>query len=72
MGRKVGAAVPLCVEELVSYLTVWPGPRPTSVPSGTLIYSIVRPQYTNVADRQTGETKVPYSIGQTVSQTVAE
>ena len=32
--------------------TVSPGPRPTSVPSRTLIHSTVWPQNTNVADRQ--------------------
>ena len=33
--------------------TVWPGPRPTSVPSGILIHPTVWPQYTNVSGRQT-------------------
>jgi len=32
--------------------TMWPGPRPTSVPSGILIHPTVWPQYTNVTDRQ--------------------
>jgi len=31
-------------------------PRGTSLPSGILIYPSVWPQYTNVADRQTGQT----------------
>jgi len=35
--------------------TMWPGPRPTSVPSGIVIQSTVWPQYTNVTDRQTGQ-----------------
>ena len=38
--------------------TMWPGPRPTSTPSGVLIYPTVWPQYTNVTDRQTGHTMV--------------
>jgi len=29
-----------------------PEPRPTSVPSGILIHPTVRPQYTNITDRQ--------------------
>jgi len=33
--------------------TMWPGPRPTSIPSGILIHPTVWPQYTNVTDRQT-------------------
>jgi len=36
--------------------TVWPGPKPTSVPSGTLIHPTVWSQYTNVTDRQTART----------------
>ena len=31
--------------------TMWPGPRPTSIPSGILIHPAVWPQYTNVTDR---------------------
>ena len=33
--------------------TMWPGPRPTSVPSGILIHPNVWPHYTNVTNRQT-------------------
>jgi len=33
--------------------TMWPGPRPTCIPSFILIRPIVWPQYTNVTDRQT-------------------
>jgi len=38
--------------------TMWPGPRPTCLPSFILIRQTVWPQYTNVADRQdrTGQT----------------
>jgi len=32
--------------------TMWPGPRPTSLPGGIFIYPTLCPQYTNVADRQ--------------------
>ena len=31
--------------------TMWPGPRPASIPSGILIHPTVWPQYTNVTDR---------------------
>jgi len=30
---------------------IWPGPRPTFVPSGILFHPTVWPQYTNVTDR---------------------
>jgi len=53
MGRKVGAAVPLSVGGAgFPFNTMSPGPRPTSVPSGSLIHLTVWPQYTNVTDRQ--------------------
>jgi len=50
--------------------TMWPGPRPTSMPSFILIRPIVWPQCTNVTDRQTGQRTD--SMGRTVLQTVAE
>jgi len=34
--------------------TMWPGPRPTSIPSGIFIHPTVWPQYTNVTDMQIG------------------
>ena len=49
--------------------TMWPGPRPTCVPSFILIRTTVWPQCTNVTDRQTGQWTD--SIGRTVLQTVA-
>ena len=57
MGRKVdGAAVPLSVGGAGSRSNIMrPGPRPTSIPSGILIYPSVCPQYTNVTDRQDRE-----------------
>jgi len=36
--------------------TMWPGPRPTYMPSLIFIYLIVWPQYTNVTDRQAIQT----------------
>jgi len=46
MGRKVGAAVPLLgVRRAGSPSnTMWPGSRPTFIPSGILIYPAVWPQ----------------------------
>jgi len=42
VGQKVGAAVPLSVGGAESpSSTMWPEPRPTSVPSGILIHSAV-------------------------------
>ena len=66
MGRKVGAAVPLSGAAESPSNTMWPGPRPTSMPSGILIHPSVWPQYTNVTDR-TGQTEqtTSDSIGRT-------
>jgi len=45
MGGKVGAALPLTVEGAGSPSnTMWPGPRPTPVPSGILLHPTVWPQ----------------------------
>jgi len=57
--------------------TMWPGQRPTSMPSFILIHETVWPQYTNVTDRtgpdrQTDRGKRSDSIGQTVLETVAQ
>jgi len=59
--------------------TMWPGPRPTSIPSFILIRSTVWPQYINVTDRQDNgpiaqgkpfykrspKNGLPYAIGRT-------
>ena len=54
--------------------TMWPGLRPTSMPSCILIHPTVWPQYTNVTDRQTHRTYRQWTdgTGQTVLQTVAQ
>ena len=56
--------------------TMWPEPRPTSVPSFILVHPTVWPQYTNITDRQTAETgqdrQWSDSIEQNVLQTVAQ
>ena len=36
--------------------TMWPGPRRTCLPTFVLIHATVWPQYTNVTERQTGQT----------------
>jgi len=52
---------------------MWPGPRPTCMPSFILIRPTVWPQYTNVTDKQTGQTgQRTDSIGRTVLQTVVQ
>jgi len=57
MGRKLGAVMltkcctPLGRGVGFSFITMWPGLRPTGVPSFTLIHPTVWPQYTNVTDR---------------------
>ena len=76
MGQKVGGGCcALFVGELGLHLTVWPGRRPISVPSGILIHPTVWPQYTNVTDsqtdRHTGQTgQRSRSVGLTVTLTV--
>jgi len=56
--EKLVSTVPFCVggagspSNTMSPHRMWPGPRPTSVPSGILIHPTVWPQYTNVTDRQ--------------------
>jgi len=49
---KIGA-VPFGDGSWAPCNAVWPGPRPTSMPSFILIHPIVWPQSTNVTDRQT-------------------
>ena len=73
MGRKLGGGAVPFLGELGPYVTMWRGPRPTTVPSFTLIYPNVWPQYTNVTDR-TGQTdrQRSDSIRRTVLQTVAQ
>jgi len=55
--------------------TMWPGPRPTCMPSFILIHPTIWPQYT-VTDRQTGQDREDRqwsdSIGRTVLQTVTQ
>jgi len=53
--------------------TMWPGPRPTGVPSFILIRSTVWPLCTNVTDRTDRQDRQRTdSIGRTVLQTVAQ
>jgi len=59
MGRKLGGHSQFWGGEAGSSSnTMWPGTRPTSVPSFMLIHQTVWPQYTNVTDRQTDRTTV--------------
>jgi len=53
--------------------TMWPGPRPSRMPSFTLIHRTVWPQYTNITNRQDRPTdgQRSDSIGRAVLQTVA-
>ena len=55
---------------MVPHLTMWSGPRPTSVPSGILIHPTVWPQYTNVTDRT--DRQQSDNIGQTALQKIAQ
>ena len=51
MGRKKGAPLPFEGELGSPSNIMWPEPRYTSLPSGSLIHPIVWPQHTNVTDR---------------------
>jgi len=55
VSQKVGAAVPLFWWGRAGSPsnTIWPGLRPSSIPSFILIHPAVSPQYINVTDRQT-------------------
>ena len=59
MGRKL-VAVPLLGGAGSLCNTMWPWPRPTSVPSFILIHPTVWPQYTNVTDRTDKQTTDRY------------
>ena len=52
MSRKLGT-VPLLGNAGSPANTMWPGPRPTCVPSVILIHPTVWPQFINVTDRAT-------------------
>jgi len=53
--------------------TMWPGPKPSSMPSFILIHPTAWPQNTNVTDRQTGQTGQRFdSIARTVLETVVQ
>ena len=56
VGRKVGLMFPLFWGAESPSNTMWSWPTPTSIRSGILIHPAVWPQYTNVTDRQTGQT----------------
>jgi len=77
MGRKVGDAVPLSRGAGSPFNTMSPGPRHTSAPSGTFIYSAVWPQQTwaencglcplggvgpNLTQRGKGRSLHPYQV----------
>ena len=59
ISRKLGAVPLLGVSWVPMYNTMWPGPKPTFVPSGILIHPTVWPQYTNVAGRTDRQTDRP-------------
>ena len=79
-GRKLGeGAVPLLGGAGSPSNTVWPGTRPTYMPSFILIHPTIWSQHINVTDRtdrqdRTNRTDRQRSdgIGRTVSQTVAK
>ena len=52
-GPKIGGCAPLGEGTGSPSNTMWPGLRPTRMPSFILIRPTIWPQYTNVADRQT-------------------
>jgi len=71
MGRKERSAVPLSGGgELSLHPRLWPGPRPTSVPSFVLIHPTVWSQRYRQTGQQTGQRSD--RVGRTVLQTVAQ
>jgi len=55
MGRKLGVC-PLGRGSWAPSNTMWPGPKPTCMPSFFLIHPTVWPQYTKVTDRTDRQT----------------
>ena len=71
MGQKYGGLCPFRgVRARSPSNTMWPGPRPTCMPSFILIRPTIWPQCTNVTDSQ--DRQRSDSIGRTVLQTVAQ
>jgi len=65
MDRKLGVCVPLGEGEAGSPSnTLWPGTRPTCMPSFILIRPTVWPQCTNVTDRQDRQNRTDGLIAQ--------
>jgi len=60
MDRKVGAVVPCSIGGGAGSPsnTMWPVPRPTSIPSGIWIHPTGWPQYTNVTYSTDREDKI--------------
>jgi len=73
MDRKLSGAVPFGGGRAASPSNImWPGTRPTCMPSFILIYPTVWPRSTNVTDRTDRQDRQRSdSIGRTVLQTVA-
>jgi len=57
MGQKLGGGCALFGGAGSPSNTMWPGPRPITVPSFILIHPTVWPQYTNVRDRTDRQTE---------------
>jgi len=55
-GPKIGGCAHLGRVAGSPLNTMWPGTRPTSLPSFVVIHPTVRPQYTNVTDRPDRQT----------------
>jgi len=76
MGRKLGAVSLWGGEAWYPSNKMWPGTRPTCVPSFILIRPTVLPQYTNITDRTDKQDRTDRqqtdSIGRTVLQTVPQ
>jgi len=78
MGRKLGAMPFWRGAVGFPHNTMWPGRRPTCMPSFILIRPTIWPLYANVTDRQDRERQDRQdrqrsdSTGQTILQTVAQ
>ena len=74
MGWKDGGAVvPLSGGAGSPSNTMWPGPRPTSMPSFISIHPTVWPQYINVRDRTDRQDRQRSDgLGRTILQMVAQ
>jgi len=74
MSRKLGGVPPFSGGGEAGFPsnTMWPEPRPTSMPSFILVHPTIWPQYTNTTDRQIAQTGQDRQRSDSIEQTVVQ